>query len=203
MTPGPRSGPLSGDVANDDDEIIVPKKSKAKPVSTGRTASASMRKVMRITCAIGIVLGGFVALVGVMAVVGLAVSNIWARLIVGLIVVIGLPAFLSDRLLKRTSANLGTRGSLGMVADVFAIVLLGISLMLVAADAMTKSLLAHEGDLYAKSGAPAMARLVYFVAGVSPVFPNEKAAAKPGGSASGSASAAASGASSAAPPPPR
>lgn len=156
-----------------------------------------MRKLMRITCAIGIAFGGFVALVGVMAVVGLAISNIWARLIVGLIIVVGLPSFLSDRLLKRTSANLGTRGSLGMVADTFAIVLLGISLILVAADAMTKSLIAHEGDLYSKAGSPTMARLVYFVAGVSPVFPNEKP--RPPGSASASAS----GASSAAPPPPR
>ena len=152
---------------------------------------------MRITCALGIALGGFVALIGVMAVVGLAISNIWARLAIGLLVVVGLPSFLSDRLLKRTSANLGTRGSLGMVTDVFAIVLLGMSLMLVAADKMTSSLLAHEGDLFAKSGSPTMARLVYFVAGVSPVFPNEKAVAK------SAASASASGASSAAPPPPR
>jgi len=184
-------------VTKDDDEIIVPKKSKAKPVSTGRSASASMRKLMRITCAIGIALGGFVALVGMMSVVGLAVSNIWARLVVGLVVVFGLPAFLADRLLKRTDANLGTRGSLGMVADVFAIVLLGVSLMLVAAEAMTKNLFAHEADLYARSGSTTMARLVYFVAGVSPVFPNEKTATKPNGSTS------ASGASSAAPPPSR
>jgi hypothetical protein len=190
---------LVDQVAKDDDEIIVPKKSKAKAVSTGRTASASMRKLMRITRAIGIALGGFVALVGVMAVVGLAVSNIWVRLIAGLIVVIGLPAFLSDRLLKRTSANLGTRGSLGMVADVFAIILLGISLTIVAANATTKNLLVHEGDLYARSGSTGMARLVYLIAGVSPVFPNEKPGAKPAGSASGSTS----GASSAAPPPPR
>jgi hypothetical protein len=207
LTPGRRSSPLSGEVAKDDDEIIVPKKSKAKPVSAGRGASVSMRKLMRITCAIGIAFGGFVALVGVMAVVGLAVSNLWARLLVGLVVVVGLPAFLADRLLKRTSANLGTRGSLGMVADVFAIVLLGMSLMLVAAESMTKSLIAHEGDLHARSGSLVMARLVYFVAGVSPVFPNEKAAAKAATSASASASgsvpATAFGASSAAPPPPR
>jgi hypothetical protein len=190
---------LVNQVAKDDDKIIVPKKSKAKAVSTGRIASASMRKLMRITRAIGIALGGFVALVGVMAVVGLALSNIWVRLVVGLIVVIGLPALLSDRLLKRTSANLATRGSLGMVADVFAIILLGVSLTIVAANAMTKSLLVHEGDLYARSGSTGMARLVYFIAGVSPVFPNEKPGAKPAGSASGSTS----GASSAAPPPPR
>ena len=188
-------------MAKDDDAIIVPKKSKAKPVSTGPSASLSMRKLMRITCAIGIALGGFVALVGMMSVVGLAVSNVWARLVVGLIVVIGLPAFLADRLLKRTDANLGTRGSLGMVSNVFAIVLLGVALMLVAAEAMTRNLLAHEADLYARSGSTTMARLVYFVAGVSPVFPNEKVGAKPGASASGSA--AGSGPSSAAPPPSR
>ena len=153
---------------------------------------------MRITCAIGITLGGFVALVGVMAVVGLAVSNIWARLAVGLIVVIALPAALADRILKRTNANLGTRGSLGMVADVFAIILLGIALVLVSANAMTKSLLTHEGDLYAKAGSSTMARLVYFIAGVSPVFPGDKPAAKPAGSTSTAPST-----SSAAPPPPR
>ena len=85
-----------------------------------------------------------------------------------------------------------------MVADVFAIVLLGVALMLVAADAMTSSLFRHEGDLYAKSGSTTMARIVYFVAGVSPVFPDEKPAPKPAGSASASAVGAAA---SAAPPP--
>lgn len=177
---------------DDDDEIIVPKKSKTKPVSTGKSASASMKKLMRVATAIGITFGGFVSLVGMMGVVGLGVSNIWARLVVGLVVVIGLPAFLADRLLKRTDANLGTRGSLGMVANTFAIVLLGVALMLVGAEAMTKNLFAHEGDLYARSGSTGMARLVYFVAGVSPVFPNDKPGAKPAGSASASSSSASS-----------
>ena len=93
-----------------------------------------------------------------MAVVGLAIENIWARLIVGLLVVVGLPAFLADRLLKRSESTLATRGGLGMVADVFAIVLLGIALMLVGADAVTSSLFAHEGDLHASTGRPTMAR---------------------------------------------
>ncbi len=145
---------------------------------------------MRITAAVGIVLGGFVTLTGVMGVVGLAVENIWARLVVGLIVVVGLPAFLADRLLKRSDSTLATRGGLGMVADVFAIVLLGIALMLVGADAMTSSLFAHEGDLLAKHGSTTMARGVYFVGGVSPVFPGEKPTATPNASASVSASTA-------------
>ena len=186
---------------DDDDEIVIPKKSKtAKASSGGRTASPQMRRLMRIVTAIGIVLGGFVTLVGVMAVVGLAIENIWARLIVGLLLVVGLPAVLADRLLKRSSSTLATKGGLGMVANVFAIVLLGAALMLVAADAVTQSLLRHEGDLHAKHGSTTMARLVYFVAGVSPVFPGDKPAVKAGGSASASTPAAPA---SHAPPPPR
>lgn len=155
-----------------------------------------MRRIMRITAGAGIALGGFVTLTGVMGVVGLAVENTWARLAVGLLVVIGLPAFLADRLLKRSDSTLATRGGLGMVADVFAIVLLGIALMLVSADAMTSSLFAHEGDLHAKHGSMTMARAVYFVAGVSPVFPGDKPTVNPTASASASASAS----TSAAPP---
>jgi hypothetical protein len=193
---------------DDDDAIIVPKKSSStskKKGSSGGTqgASAQMRRLMRITCGIGIAFGGFISLIGVMAVVGLAVDNIWVRLIVGLLFVIGLPAFLADRLLKRSDSNLATKGGLGMVANVFAIVLLGAALMLVAADAITKSLIRHEGDLYARSGSTTMARLVYFVAGVAPVFPFEKTGPNAAGSASasGSASAHPSPSGGAAPPP--
>ena len=184
-------------MAKDEDEIIVPKKSKSTKASssdggTPSRASPPMRRIMRLTAAVGIALGGFVTLTGVMGVVGLAVENIWARLVVGLLVVVGLPAFLADRLLKRSDSTLATRGGLGMVADVFAIVLLGIALMLVGADAMTSSLFAHEGDLHAKHGSTTMARAVYFVAGVSPVFPGDKPTAKPSASASASAAPSAS-----------
>jgi hypothetical protein len=188
-----------GHVAKDDDEIIVPKKSKTKPVSgrggassgTPGVVSPQMRRLMRITSGVGIALGGFVALVGMMAVVGLVTDNLWARLGVGVVVVVGLPSFLADRMLKRGGSTLATRGGLGLVADVFAIVLLGVALILVSADAITRGLLRHEGDIYARAGSTTMARLVYFVAGVSPVFPFEKAALKPAGSASASASGAA------------
>ncbi|MDB5212367.1 MAG: hypothetical protein JWO86_294 [Myxococcaceae bacterium] len=193
-------------MAKDEDEIVVPKKKIAKGSSSlgasaaggGSSATSAtratpqMRRLMRITAGIGIALGGFVTLVAVMAVVGLAVDNIWARLVVGLIAVVGLPSFLADRMLKRGGSTLATRGGIGMVADVFAIVLLGAALMLIAADSVTSSLFRHEGDLYAKHGSTTMARAVYFVAGVSPVFPAEKPATGPGSSASASAGASAS-----------
>lgn len=181
-------------MAKEDDEIILPKRSKTSPKAGGssgsgaRAASPQMRKLMRITSGIGIALGGFVTLVGVMGVVGFITDNIWVRLLLALLLVVGLPAFLADRLLKRSDSTLATRGSLGMVADVFAIVLLGVAMMFVAADGVTKGIFSREGDRYARSGSSVMARMVYFIGGVSPVFPSEKAAGKPAGSASGSAS---------------
>lgn len=191
---------------DDDDEIVIPKRSttaRSSSASGGSSTGASlgMRKLMRVVCGIGIFLGGSVTLVGVMSVVGLVTDNLWARLIIGVLIVFGLPAFLADRLLKRSSSTLATKGGLGMVASVFAIVLLGIALMLVGARDMTGGLLAREGDRYARSGSTFLARTVYFLAGVAPVFPHEKPAGlKANGAVSGTVSGTAAPSAPPAPP---
>lgn len=169
-------------MAKDDDDLLPKKKASAGPKSTGKGKpvkssssggpSPQMLRLMRITRTIGILLGGFVTLVGMMSVVGFATDNFWARLIVAVVIVVGFPAFVSDRLLKRTSLG----GGAAMVVDIFAIVLLGIALLLVEADFASKPLLVSEGDRYAKSGSRTMARLTYFLGGVSPTFPDEKPA---------------------------
>lgn len=160
----------------DDDEDLLPKKKPAvkssggAAKSSGGSPSPQMLRLMRITRTIGILLGGFVTLVGMMSVVGFATDNFWARLIVALVVVVGFPAFVSDRVLKRTKLG----GGAAMVVDLFAIVLLGIALLLVEADFVSKPLLVREGDRYATSGSRGMARLTYFLGGVSPVFPEDR-----------------------------
>jgi hypothetical protein len=177
-------------VAKEDD--LLPKKkttSTAKPALKGTSkgsssASPQMLRLMRGTRIVGILLGGLVTLVGMMSVVGLVTDNIWARLIVALIVVVGLPAFISDRLLRRLSLAAGV----SRVGDIFAIVLLGIATVLVSADFVSKPLFVREGDRYARSGSRTMARVVYFLGGVSPTFPDEPGAVPPAGSASASAS---------------
>lgn len=175
-------------MAREDD--LLPKKkpaaavkgSAAKPSSPSKGPTPQMLRLMRIVRALGVLLGGFVTLVGMMSLVGFVTDNFWVRLLVALVVVVGLPAFVSDRLLKRT--RLG--GGAGMVGDIFAIVLLGIALVLISLDFASKPLLVREGDRYARSGSRTMARVVYFLGGVSPVFPEEKTAPP---AASGSASA--------------
>jgi hypothetical protein len=183
-----------------DDDDLLPKKTRAKAAparsSKKSSSSAQMVRIMRITRGVGIFLGGFVTLVGVMSAVGLATDNFWARFLVALVVVVGLPAFVADRLLKRAESA----GGLGLVADIFAIVLLSFALILVAADVASRPLLVREGDRYARSGSRTMARLVYYLGGVSPVFPGEPDPTPAGsGSASASASASASGSASARP----
>jgi len=191
------AGGSRGRVAREDD--LLPKK-KTPTAAKGSAVKASskgispqMLRLMRITRAAGVILGGLVTLVALMSVVGVVTDNFWVRLVIALVVVVGLPAFVSDRLLKRT----GLGGGIGMVGDIFAIVLLGIALLLVAVDFVSKPLFVREGDRYARSGSRTMARFVYFLGGVSPVFPDEKdeKAAPPAGSgaASGSAAPTASG----------
>ncbi|GEM_PF-1190895 len=158
---------LSPRVAKDD-ELPV-KKGAAKPASGGGP-SPQMTRIMRITRVVGILLGGSVTLVGAMSLVGLVTDSFWVRLVVALVLVVGFPAFVSDRFFKRTKMT----GGAAMVADVFAIVLLGVALVLVTVDFVSRPLLVREGDRYARSGSRAMARVVYFLGGVSPVFPEEK-----------------------------
>lgn len=175
-------------MAKDDDDILLPRSKKPKTkASSGRAPSAQMARVMLGTRVVGIAFGGFVTLVGFMSIVGFLTNNFFARLLVALVFVIGLPAFASDRLLKKTSFG----GGLTFVADVFAIVLLGLALLFVAADVVTKGMFAKEGDRYARGGSRAMARVVYYLAGVAPTFPDEKEGAAGAGSASASASASA------------
>ncbi len=194
MTAGARSSPLCAVANDDDDEIVLPKKGRSRAVSGVGVSGVSrpMLRLMRATRAFGIVLGGFVTVVGLMAVVGIATDNFLARAIVALLVVVVLPALLADRVLKRANANLSTASGIATVVDVFAILLLGVALLLVAADSVTSGMLAREGDRYARSGSTVMARTVYFIAGVSPVFPSEKTGAPLRGASSSAPSASSS-----------
>ena len=68
---------------------------------------------------------------------------------------------------------------------------LALALALVTAGSFTSPLLirsfARAGDRYARSGSPTMARVVYFVGGLSPVFPDAKAHEPAVGSSSAAA----------------
>jgi hypothetical protein len=162
-----------------EDQLLPKKTTTSRSAKSG--VSPQMRRLMRIARTVGILLGGFITLIGIMATVGFLTDTTWIRLVIALLLVVGAPAFVSDRFLKRT--NMG--GGLGMVADIFAIVLLSVALLFIAVDVASKPLLVREGDRYARSGSRTLARVAYFLGGVSPVFPEERGLAPaPKGSAS-------------------
>ncbi len=155
---------------DDDDLPVLPRKPVGKKlVPGGRAPSAPMTRLIRIARAIGIALGGFVTVVALMSLVGVVTDIFWVRLVVALLVGLALPALAADRVLKRTSMG----GGIATVVDVFAIVLLAIAIAFVGLEGFTRGMMRSEGDRYARAGSTVMARVVYFVAGVAPTFPDE------------------------------
>lgn len=164
---------LSSSRARVGTDDLLPKKktsSTAKPVKSSKSGASGASRIPTYVRLAGIVVGGLVTLIAMMSVVGLVTDNVWVRLGVALVIVVGFPAFVSDRILKRT----GAAGGMGRVADIFAILLLVLALVLIAAEVISKPLFVREGDRYARAGSRTMARIAYFLGGVSPVFPDEK-----------------------------
>jgi hypothetical protein len=186
-------------VAKDDDaEDLLPPPKKAGAAklvgasSTSRSPGAPSRpmlRLIRLARAVGVLVGGFVALVGLMSLVGIVTELFWVRFAGAAVLGIAVPAFVADRMLKRTGAG----GGLAGVIDVFAIVLLGIALAFVGLEGLTRGVLRDEGDRYARGGSLLMARAVYLLAGVSPRFPGDADWRGAGSSASGPAKGAADG----------
>lgn len=145
-------------------------KTRALAPRGAKDPSPQMVRLIRIVRVVGTLLGGVVTLVALMGVVGLVTSSFLARMLVALVVGLGVPAVVADRILKKT----GSGDGLAKVGDVFAIVLLAIALFFVGLDLVGRPLFVGEGDRYARSGSRGMARFAYWLGGVTPVFPEER-----------------------------
>ena len=142
--------------------------------STGGFALAQ-----RIVRAIAIVVGAACTFVTVSSLVGLVTSNGWIHLGVALVLTVAVPAFAVDRALPKASSGTGDKKKggasakappPGLVADVAALVLLGIGMLFIGiGQPITRPLLVREGDRYAEEGHSILAHVVYLLAGVRPV----------------------------------
>src|SRR5262245_11360763 len=130
-------------------------------------------------------------LIGLMAIVGAFTESGWARALVALVVSIGLPLFIADRLLPADTS----KPAAGIVTDVPALSWFGFSFLFAGVlHAATKPMLLKEGDRLTESGWVSLGGLAYFLASA-----NAEASPSGGGEPSGSASAAASAGASAGP----
>lgn len=125
---------------------------------------------------LSIVVGLPLTVVSLMSLIGLATGNVWIRLVPALVVAVGAPLFLVDKLLPdEASAK-----SRGLVTDVLAVVWLGFGVLYAGVGhPLTGSWLVNEADNFAASGTTSVARVVYWIGGATPVAPPPETTAPP------------------------
>ena len=117
------------------------------------------------------------------------------RGIVALVLMIGIPLFVSDKVLSRMKSGLGGSERLGIVLDVFGVFWMALAWLFVGA---LPRVFVAEGDRQTRNGSISFAKATYLLGGVSPTFRMERslvAAASssvstPGGGTAGSGPAA-------------
>ena len=138
-------------------------------------------KVLKLA---GIVVGLPAAMICVMALIGGATENGYARFLGALVLVLGLPLFIADRLLP----NHDPTKVRGLVSDVLAVSWTLATFVIAAAlGGTTRPMLGREGDRLVKAGYPDIARGAFFLAGFDATIPSPEPA--PVSSAATSASA--------------
>jgi hypothetical protein len=149
----------------------------------------------RVVKGLAIAAGAACTYVAFASLAGIVTGNGWARLVVGLLFTVGLPALAVDRMLPGKNTK---EARPGLVVNVVALTLLAIAVLFVGlGQPVTRPLMVREGDRLAEDGHEVPAHVVYLMAGVRPVDAAEAAAAGgAAGSASGAASSSAGGAGS-------
>jgi serine protease Do len=182
-----------------------PSKTSDPPPSSPRPARAPSPGILlayRVLKLGAFVVGLPAAMLCLMALVGAFTENGWARAIGALVVAVGVPLVVADRMLPEHDPSRAR----GLVSDVCTVTWMLVATVFVALPGgATRPLLANEGDRLVSAGHGDMARAAYLLAGVSAEMtsapsPPEAGSASAGGTASAppaAGSGAASGAASA------
>jgi serine protease Do len=129
------------------------------------------RGILKVLALVG---GAFITVVSLMAVAGIFVDNGWARAGIAIVVALGVPLFLVERILARLPAD----QMRGVPTDVLSLIYVAFALVFVGvAHGSSRPLLQHEGQRLERAGLPRIARAAYLLAGGSPAAPAAAAAA--------------------------
>jgi hypothetical protein len=114
---------------------------------------------------IAIVLGFAVTTLCFMAIAGDYVQSFGVQVAIGIVVALGIPAIVTRLLTPHDDPLI----AIGIPTETFSLLLLGFSVtFVIAMHDTTGPLLAREGDRAARSGAPMVARVAWFLARVPP-----------------------------------
>jgi len=137
------------------------------PSSSSADAPSKLGPVLLILKLLAIPLGLIATVVSLMAGVGVITTNLYARAIVAIVLALGVPLAIADKLLPKDDP---TRGK-GIVSDVLALFLLGLPLALTAAARYTAPVYVAEGDRLSSEGYAWLADVAYLLGNVRPEHP--------------------------------
>ena len=165
------------------------KKPAPRPASRGTASPPGPAIVLghKLFKLAGIVVGFPAAMICVMALIGGVTENGYVRFLGALVLVLGLPLFIADRLLP----NHDPTKARGLVSDVLAVSWTLATFVIAAAlGGTTRPMLGREGDLLVKAGYPDLARGAFLLAGFDAKIPDPAPAPTASTSASAALSAA-------------
>jgi S1-C subfamily serine protease len=130
-------------------------------MSDAQTGAISVARGVVKAAAIGA--GAVGTLICLMSLVGLVIADGWVRVGVALVVMVGVPALLADRLLPDDDPAKAK----GLPGDVFAVTWLGFTVVFsILLGGVTRGALTKEGDRLTASGMQLLGRAAYLMAGV-------------------------------------
>jgi V8-like Glu-specific endopeptidase len=119
---------------------------------------------------IALFIGGLLTIISLMAILGLFIGNGWAQLGIALVVALGIPALIADRVLPSDAKK-----SDGVVSDVYSLIWVGFALLFVGLSSVTGNMLRDKAADFHKNDKTNLAALTMWVAGPG----EESAAAEP------------------------
>lgn len=133
--------------------------SPKKPLTPFRAAHGVVKSL-------SVLVGLPLTVVSLMSLIGLATDNFWIRLVPAIIVALGAPLLLVDRLLPDDEAAM--KSAQGLTTDTLALVWLGFAVLFIGVgQPLTGALLVAEADRYAGSGVEPVAFGLYWLAGAT------------------------------------
>jgi hypothetical protein len=168
-----------------DEKAPAKKPAAAKPpLSVPKKGDAAAKLVgwVRVaTLAAGLLL----SVLGLSAAMGVVTDILALRAVVALVVVVGVPLFVADKILAKMK---GPSDKLGVVLDVTSAFWMVLAWVFVGA---FPKLLVAEGDRQTRAGSITFAKVAYYLGGVTPKFREERSLVPPASSSSASGGASA------------
>ncbi len=109
---------------------------------------------------IALSVGGLLTIISLMAILGLFIANGWAQFGIALVVALGIPALITDRVLPHDAKK-----SDGVVSDVYSLIWVGFALFFVGLSSITGGLLRDKAADFHANDKENLAALTMWVAG--------------------------------------